>query len=93
MSQRLRALLEMRQLDPAGRRFPATAYVFGSETGERVKSVKTAWETARLKAYGYQVTREKTGRLTRGGSEEIGETGLVGTVEAVTWWALQDSNL
>jgi integrase/recombinase XerD len=51
MSQRLRGLLEMRQLDAAGRRFPPSAYVFGDATGVRIKSVKTAWETARLRAH------------------------------------------
>jgi integrase len=64
MSQRLRSLLEMRRLDPNGREWPATAYVFGDDaTGERVKSVKTAWENCRLKAHGYVVVREKNGRL------------------------------
>jgi integrase len=64
MSRRLRGLLEMRQLDAAGRRFPPSAYVFGDATGARIKSVKTAWETARLRAHGYEVKREKNGRLT-----------------------------
>jgi integrase len=64
MSQRLRGLLEMRQLDAAGQRFPPRAYVFGDATGARIKSVKTAWETTRLRAYGYEVKREKNGRLT-----------------------------
>jgi integrase len=65
MSQRLSALLEMRRLDPEGQPWPPTAYVFGDEaTGERVKSVKTAWETARLKAHGFKVKRERNGRLT-----------------------------
>jgi integrase len=63
ISQRLRALLEMRRTDPAGENYPATAYVFGV-AGARVKSVKTAWENAVLKAHGITVERESTGRLT-----------------------------
>ncbi len=65
MSQRLRALLEMRRTDPAGQAHGADAYVFGNEAGEQVKSVKIAWENCRLKAHGYQVKREKNGRLTK----------------------------
>jgi integrase len=65
MSQRFRALLEMRRVDRDGREWPASSYVFGDDaTGERIKSVKTAWETARLRAYGHVVKREKNGRLT-----------------------------
>jgi len=40
--------------------------VFGDVSGSRVKSVKTAWENAVLKAHGVTVKREKTGRLTTG---------------------------
>ena len=43
ISQRLRAELEMRRTDPKGHPFPASAFVFGNEVGERVKSVKKAW--------------------------------------------------
>jgi integrase len=64
MSQRLKALLEMRRTDPEGKDYPADAFVFGDVSGARVKSVKTAWETAVLKAHGVEVKREKTGRLT-----------------------------
>jgi integrase len=64
ISQRLRALLEMRRLQEDGTAWWPTAYVFGDETGARIKSVKTAWDTARLRAHGYEVTREANGRLT-----------------------------
>lgn len=47
ISTRLRAILEMRRLDRAGREFPADAYVFGDALGRRVKSVQGAWTTAR----------------------------------------------
>jgi integrase len=64
MSQRLRALLEMRRTDPTGHDYQPDDYVFGDVSGARVKSVKTAWETAVLRAHGVPVVREKTGRLT-----------------------------
>ena len=46
ISARLRAVLELRRLDPAGEPHPATAYVFGNEIGQRVGSIKTAWNAA-----------------------------------------------
>ena len=42
ISPRLRAMLEIRRLDPAGEEHKPDAYVFGDETGARIKSVKTA---------------------------------------------------
>ncbi len=53
ISSRLAAVLEMAKLDPAGREYPPTAYVFG-ELGKRIKSVKKAWETTVLKAHGHE---------------------------------------
>ncbi|HUK36163.1 MAG TPA: site-specific integrase [Vicinamibacterales bacterium] len=67
MSQRLKALLEMRRVDPndeEGKDYPSEAYVFGDTTGAQMKSVKTAWENAVLKAHDVEVKREATGRLT-----------------------------
>jgi integrase len=64
MSQRLKALLEMRRTDAKGKDYPAEAYAFGDATGAQVKSVKTAWENAVLKAHDITVERELTGRLT-----------------------------
>jgi integrase len=46
VSTRLASISEMRKLDSAGKEFPAEAYVFGNAVGERVKSVRTAWENA-----------------------------------------------
>jgi hypothetical protein len=43
-------VLEMRRLDPAGREFSAEMYLFGTDVGERVKSVRTQWEAARKAA-------------------------------------------
>jgi integrase len=43
ISSRLKAILDMRRHDPAGKALPPHAYTFGNELGERVKSIKTAW--------------------------------------------------
>jgi integrase len=50
ISSRLLAMLEMRKLDPAGRKFEFDKYVFGDEIGEQIKSVRIAWELARATA-------------------------------------------
>jgi integrase len=43
ISMTLRAVLESRQLDPAGERFGPDAFVFGDEIGRRRASVDKAW--------------------------------------------------
>ena len=50
MSARLLGVLEMARHDPAGHVFGPEAYVFGTEVGERAKSVKAAWQRACRKA-------------------------------------------
>jgi integrase len=50
ISTRLLAVLEMRRLDPAGKEFGPDAYVFGNEVGERVPTIRKAWDTARVAA-------------------------------------------
>ena len=47
ISSRLLAVLEMRRQDPSGHAFPPGSYVFGKQIGERVRSIRTAWENAR----------------------------------------------
>jgi len=47
ISTRLKGVLEMRQLDPSGQKLGPDAFVFGNEVGERVGSIREAWETAR----------------------------------------------
>ena len=47
ISTRLKASLEMRRLDPAGKEFGPEGYVFGNEVGERVGSIRETWEAAR----------------------------------------------
>lgn len=63
ISSRLKTILEMRRLDPAGHPLPADGYVFGNEIGEQVKSHKRAWSTAVLKAHGHRPRYTKTGHL------------------------------
>lgn len=46
ISQGLRASLEMLRHDAAGREFGPNAFVFGTETGKKIKSMKTAWRLA-----------------------------------------------
>ncbi len=41
MSRRLRAALEMLRRDPAGREVALDGFVFGTETGKKIKCVKT----------------------------------------------------
>jgi integrase len=50
ISRRLMAILELRRDDPAGRPFPATAYVFGDAIGGQVKSVREEWIAASIAA-------------------------------------------
>ena len=47
ISSRLKAILEMRRTDPNGEEFGPEAFVFGNDVGERVKSIREAWEEAR----------------------------------------------
>jgi hypothetical protein len=57
----LRAVLEMRRHAPDGREYGLKAYVFGNETGERVTSIRTAWNLAVLRAHGHAPVYEKHG--------------------------------
>jgi len=50
---RLRAVIEMATVDPAGHRFGPAVFVFGDTVGRRLKSPKKAWVTAVLKAHGH----------------------------------------
>ena len=57
---RLRAVIEMASVDPAGHQFGPTAFVFGDAVGRRLKSPKKAWATAVLKAHGHTPTWVKS---------------------------------
>jgi integrase len=72
ISGRLRALLEMRRLDPAGEEHPPTAYAYGNEIGQRVLDVKTAWNAACRRAeisdlHFHDLRRESGSRWLEGG--------------------------
>jgi integrase len=56
ISARLKAILEMRRIDPSGQPMAANDYAFGSEIGTRVAGFKRAWYTVLLKAHGYTPT-------------------------------------
>ena len=43
ISPRLKLILEMRRTAADGEEHPPTAFVFGNECGEQVKTIKTAW--------------------------------------------------
>lgn len=40
----------MRRLDPSGKALPPTAYVFGNEVGEEVKTIRVPWDLLVAKA-------------------------------------------
>jgi integrase len=50
ISTRLKAALEMRQLDPAGNQYGPDPFVFGNAVGEQVSSIRAMWEDVREKA-------------------------------------------
>jgi len=50
VSSVLQAILERRQVDPAGERLPPDAYVFGDELGRQRASMKTAWTSTLRRA-------------------------------------------
>ncbi len=64
ISTRLRAILDLRKLDAAGKERKASDYVFGTSTGERVASIKRTWHTAILKAHGIKPTYTESNGLT-----------------------------
>ena len=53
VGSKLAAVLEMRRHGPDGKPFGPNAFVFGNEVGERIGSIKKAWQTTVLKAHGY----------------------------------------
>ena len=89
MSQRLRAVLEMRRSDPEGHDLPSEAYVFGNELGEPIKSVRKAWGAACEKAgitdlYLHDLRRESASRLVEGHVPENAVQSLLGHANLTT---------
>ena len=69
ISSRFRKVLEMRRDSPTGVPFPSSAYVFGDEIGQRVGSVRRAWQTAVLRAHGHKpawIWKKKMGPNDKG---------------------------
>jgi integrase len=64
LSSRLRAILELRRFDPAGKPLPGDKYVFGTEIGTHVRDIGRAWETAVLKSHDRQPRFTGTCNLT-----------------------------
>jgi integrase len=61
---------------PGRHEYPTDRYVFGDVTGERIRSVKTAWANTLLKAHGIEPAREKNGRLTAECQHELANIDL-----------------
>jgi integrase len=76
ISSRLRAVLEMNRLDPAGQPLPLGGYVFGSEVGTRVLGFARAWHRAILKSHGHTPTYTPTANLTPKSRAALAEVGL-----------------
>ena len=66
MTQRLRALLDMRKAAAENKKgYRPDAYMFGDdETGEPITSIRTAWQNCRLMAFGFKATPDDNGKLT-----------------------------
>jgi hypothetical protein len=64
VSSRLAAVLDMAKIDPAGREYPPSAFVFGA-LGERVANSKKAWETCVLRAHGHEPRGSGAARCQR----------------------------
>jgi integrase len=63
ISTRLRSILELRRLDPAGKPHTSDKFVFGNAVGEHVESRGRAWYSAILKAHGHEPTYTKGANL------------------------------
>ena len=53
-----------------------SGFVFGNEIGQRVQSAKRAWNTAVLKAHGYEPSYTKTMNLSPESRKVLGEINL-----------------
>jgi integrase len=72
ISNRLKAILEMRRKDPAGEDLAGHLFVFGNELGQQTKSIKTAWAGACRRAgiqdlHFHDLRREAGSRWLEGG--------------------------
>lgn len=76
MSIRLHGVLEMRRTTADSEEFDPSCYVFGNAVGEKVGSIKRAWQTAVLKAHGHtpQWTWTKKTTTSKGGAKLTAES-------------------
>lgn len=89
ISPRLRAILQMRRLDPEGKAHGPDAYVFGNQFGEKVSDVKLAWRGACTRAgieglTFHDLRREAASRLLQGGVDLLTVSMLLGHQKATT---------
>jgi integrase len=70
---RLRAELAMRRHAPDGKEHKGAAFVFGTETGEQVGSIRRSWETTVLYAHGLtpRWIKERKGKLSAESRAEL----------------------
>jgi integrase len=89
ISPRLRAILQLRRLDPEGKAHGPNAYVFGNQFGEKVSDVKLAWRGACKRAgidglTFHDLRREAASRLLQGGVDLLTVSMLLGHQKATT---------
>ncbi len=89
ISPRLRAILQMRRLDPDGKVHGPEAYVFGNQFGEKISDVKLAWRGACTRAgidglTFHDLRREAASRLLQGGVDLLTVSMLLGHQKATT---------
>jgi integrase len=89
ISPRLRAILQLRRLDPDGKAHGPDAYVFGNQFGEKVSDVKLAWRGACKRAgieglTFHDLRREAARRLLQGGVDLLTVSRLLGHQRATT---------
>ena len=75
ISQRLRAVLDVRRTGSNGSPLPAAAYVFGNEVGESIGSISTAWRACCRRAgveelHFHDLRREFACRLMESGARD-----------------------
>ena len=75
ITQRLRAVLEMRRTGPDGRTFGRDHHVFGNEVGEPIGTVRTAWVATCRRAgiedlHFHDLRREFASRLLEAGAAQ-----------------------
>lgn len=89
ISPRLRAILQMRRLDPDGKQHGPDAYVFGNAVGDKIADVKLAWKGACRRAgieglTFHDLRREAASRLLQGGVDLLTVSRLLGHQRATT---------